>query len=159
MRFSLLLGRDNWMRFHTRSYQTLAPTHMTAAFSVNYPSRTSFPTLTTAPLRISTAVRDSGRCPPPYIRRSRHDPHHSPTTGISESGPPRRITRTNRPLHGRYSYKSRRPGPLRTFRSFRSTNDPSYGPSRPQTGRHFGHYITPTSTRTLGDLGSTRHTA
>ena len=27
MRCPLLLGRDSWMRFHTRSYQTLAPTH------------------------------------------------------------------------------------------------------------------------------------
>ena len=27
MRCSLLLSRDTWMRFHTRSYQTLAPTH------------------------------------------------------------------------------------------------------------------------------------
>ena len=27
MRCPLLLGRDNWMRFYTRSYQTLAPTH------------------------------------------------------------------------------------------------------------------------------------
>ena len=27
MQCSLLLGRDSWMRFHTRSYQTLAPTH------------------------------------------------------------------------------------------------------------------------------------
>ena len=26
MRCSLLLSRDTWMRFHTRSYQTLAPT-------------------------------------------------------------------------------------------------------------------------------------
>ena len=27
MRCPLLLGRDSWMRFHLRSYQTLAPTH------------------------------------------------------------------------------------------------------------------------------------
>ena len=27
MRCTLLFGRDSWMRFHTRSYQTLAPTH------------------------------------------------------------------------------------------------------------------------------------
>ena len=27
MRCPLLLGRNSWMRFHTRSYQTLAPTH------------------------------------------------------------------------------------------------------------------------------------
>ena len=77
MRCSLLLGRDSWMRFHSRSYQTLAPTNMMAAFSVNSPCRTLLSMLTTAPLRTSTAVRPrtlpitlyttARECPPPLL--------------------------------------------------------------------------------------------
>ena len=39
-RCSLLLGRDSWMRFHTRSYQTLAPAHDGRIFGELTPTHT-----------------------------------------------------------------------------------------------------------------------
>ena len=52
----LLLGRDSWMRFHSRSYQTLAPTHDGRIFGELTISHILI-TLTTALPRTSTAVR------------------------------------------------------------------------------------------------------
>ena len=52
----LLLGRDSWMRFHFRSYQTLAPTS-DGTFSVNSPCHTLLTTFIILPLHTSAAAK------------------------------------------------------------------------------------------------------
>ena len=56
MRCPLLLGRDSWMRFHSRSYKH-SRLHLMVAFSVNLPYHTLLTTLITALPRTSGAAK------------------------------------------------------------------------------------------------------
>ena len=158
MRCPLLLGRDSWMRFHTRSYQTPAPTHDGRIFGE---------------LTLSHTFSNAHNSAAAYIHSCEtldaahhliYDGQGMTLTTAPQLVPVNLVHLDGSPaLTGQYmvdtatTHDGKRS--LRTFRSFRSTNDPSHGPSSPRTWRHFGHCITPTSTRTLGDLGTTRHTA
>ena len=158
MRCPVLLGRDSWMRFHTRSHQTLAPTHDGRIFGE---------------LTLSHTFSNAHNSAAAYIHSCEtldaahhliYDGQGMTLTTAPQLVPVNLVRLDGSPaLTGQYMVDTATTHDgkmsLRTFRSFRSTNDPSHGPSSPRTWRHFRHCITPTSTRTLGDLGATRHTA
>ena len=85
MRCPLLLGRDSWMCFHSRSYQTLAPTSDGRVFGELTLSYTFDDAYNSATVYIRS--RETPDAAHHGIRRSGHVPQLLPTTGLGAPDP------------------------------------------------------------------------
>ena len=152
MRCLLLLGRDSWMRFHTCSYQTLAPTHDGRIFG----ELTLSHTFDNAHNNAAGYVHS---CETPDA--AHHLVYDGP--GMSLTTAPQLVPVNLVRLDGSPVLTGHDIVDIATFHDGRGPFKHFVALSRqtiPLTGhRYFGHCITPTSTRTLGDFGTTRHTA
>ena len=148
MRCPLLLSRDSWMRFHSRSYQTLSP----------QPDRRVFGelTLSTGDENLDSAaayIRD--RASSDAVYHLVYDglgvfPHRLPATCPGEPGSSRRLPRSYGSLHGRLTPRPRQLGPLGTIRLLGPAIISLNGIPRFRTWRHSRHRLVAPSPRPLG---------